>query len=147
MSEQWPLPTFHFSIVIGGSMDDAAFQEVTGIQTQIETQEYQEGGSNLVYHLPQFIKYSNLTLKRGIADSQSALMKWCQNTLESQLNKPIKTKTVTVRLLDADGSPCRIWEFHNVYPVKWNVNEFHATKNEVAIEEIELCYSRTKRTL
>ncbi|SBS31976.1 T4-like virus tail tube protein gp19 [Marinomonas spartinae] len=147
MSEQWPLPAFHFSVVIDNNTKDAAFQEVSGIESQVETEEYREGGNNLVYYLPKTIKHSNLSLKRGIADSRSTLVKWCQNTMESQLAKPIQPKTISVRLLDEKGSPCRVWVFYNAYPTKWRVDGFQSTKNEVAIEEIEVCYSQMERTL
>ncbi|GMQ48614.1 phage tail protein [Vibrio sp. 10N] len=146
MADEWPLPAFYFSVVIDSNDDDSAFQEVSGIETQVETEEYREGGNNLTYHLPKAIKSSNLTLKRGIADSSSALIQWCQEILDAQLSSAITTKTVSVRLLDETGSPCRVWELYNAYPVKWRVEGFNSTKNEVAIEEIEICYSRSSRT-
>lgn len=92
MADEWPLPAFYFSVVIGNNQDDSAFQEISGLEAQIDTEDYQEGGNNLVYHLPKVIKHSNLTLKRGIADSSSALVKWCQDTLEAQLSKAIVPK-------------------------------------------------------
>jgi phage tail-like protein len=146
MADEWPLPAFYFSVVIGNNQDDSAFQEISGLEAQIDTEDYQEGGNNLIYHLPKAIKHSNLLLKRGIADSSSALVKWCQDILEAQLAKAIEPKTVSVRLLDEKGSPCRVWVLYNAYPVKWRVEGFNSTKNDVAIEEIELCYSSASRT-
>ncbi|CAM3704394.1 T4-like virus tail tube protein gp19 [Vibrio aerogenes CECT 7868] len=145
MAEQWPLPAFYFTVVIDNNTDDSAFQEVSGIESQIETEEYREGGNNLVYYLPKAIKHSNLSLKRGIAGADSALVKWCQGIMESQLSKPVQPKTVSVRLLNEKGAPCCVWVFYNAYPIKWKVDGFQATKNEVAIEEVELCYSRARR--
>lgn len=145
MAEQWLIPAFYFTVVIDNSNDESAFQEVSGIESQIETEEYREGGNNLVYYLPKSIKHSNLSLKRGIADSDSTLVKWCHTTLESQLAKPIEPKTISVRLLNENGNPCRVWVFYNAYPVKWKVDGFNSTKNDIAIEEIEFCYSRSKR--
>ncbi|MGY0615937.1 phage tail protein [Vibrio sp. FJH11] len=146
MADEWPLPAFYFNVVIGNNQDDSAFQEISGLEAQIDTEDYQEGGNNLIYHLPKVIKHSNLLLKRGIADSGSALVKWCQDILGAQLSKAIEPKTVSVRLLDEKGSPCRVWVLYNAYPVKWRVEGFSSTKNEVAIEEIELCYSNVSRT-
>lgn len=145
MTDEWPLPAFHFSVVIDNNQDESAFQEITGIESRIETEEFQEGGNNLVYYLPKSVKYNHLSLKRGIANSQSTLVKWCQTIFNSQLYSPIKSNVLSVRLLDHTGSPCRVWVFYNAYPISWKVDAFHATKNEVAIEEIELCFSRARR--
>ncbi|MGL6315004.1 phage tail protein [Vibrio sp. WXL103] len=146
MDNDWPLPAFYFSVTIDNSDSDSAFQEVSGIEAQVETEEYHEGGNNLTYHLPKAIKSSNLRLKRGIADASSALVQWCQTIFDSQLSNPISTKTISIRLLDETGSPCRVWVLYNAYPVKWHVEAFQSTKNEVAIEEIEFCYSKVSRT-
>ena len=54
---------------------------------------------------------------------------------------PIVTRALEVSLLNARGMPIRSWTFDNAYPVKWQVGDFNSTKNEVAIETIELCYS------
>lgn len=146
MSESWPLPAFHFNVVIHGNNDECAFQEVSGIESQIETEEYREGGNNVVYYLPKTMKHSNLIIKRGIANSRSALVQWCESIQKSQLSKPIETKIISVHLLNEKRSPCRTWVFYNAYPVKWKVDSFNSTKNDVAIEEIEFCYSRVNRS-
>jgi hypothetical protein len=38
-----------------------------------------------------------------------------------------------------------MWSFADAYPVNWEVENFNATKNAVAIEKIELAYSTSRR--
>jgi len=52
-----------------------------------------------------------------------------------------------VQLLNEKGMPKRAWSFMNAYPVSWEVDEFNSTKNEVAIEKIELSYTWSNRVL
>jgi phage tail-like protein len=141
----WPLPAFYFQVTF---MDeDTAFQDVSGIGTQIETEEYREGGSdNFVYHLPKSVKFSNLVLKRGISSASSSLAVWCDSLFNSQFAE-IETRDLSVLLLDESGSAVRTWHFIGAYPVNWKIDSFNSTKNEVAIEEIELCYNHSFRIL
>ncbi|CAK9885815.1 MAG: hypothetical protein XXXJIFNMEKO3_02232 [Candidatus Erwinia impunctatus] len=144
---EWPLPAFHFSVSISGCADDVAFQEVSGLEVRIDTEEYLEGGSNMVYHLPKSIKNSNLVLKRAVSDKKSNLISWCLNVVNDQLSKPISTKSVSIHLLNESGVTCKSWTASNAYPVKVTMAPFNAEKNDIAIEEIEICFNRLERNL
>ena len=53
-----------------GGIAQAVFTEVSGLQLEMEVMEYQEGGNNdFVHRLPGRTKSSNLTLKRGMTNS------------------------------------------------------------------------------
>jgi phage tail-like protein len=146
-SSDYPLPAFHFSVVFTKFPGmDTAFQEVSGIGSEIDIQEVVEGGENgFVHRLPKGIKHPLLVLKRGIADATSILAHWCKDVLEGEFIEPIQTRDITVFLLDQNQVPVRGWEFTNTYPVKWEIDSFNSTKNEVAIETIELSYNSSKR--
>lgn len=147
--DDYPPPAFYFSVSISKAGDaDAAFQEVSGIGSQIETESYAEGGENrFTYQLPKAVTHPKLVLKRGIANNTSSLFKWCKSVLEGGFNQPIATKSIYVILLNAEAQPARKWSFANAYPVNWEVENFNATKNEVAIEKIELAYTYSQRFL
>jgi phage tail-like protein len=135
---------FHFAVRFGtdGADVDASFQEVGGIGAELETESVQEGGENrFVHQLPKGVKNTRLTLKRGLVPIDSKLVQWCKLVLEGGLAQPIETKEVQVMLLDREGGTLRHWSFTNAYPVKWSVEGFAATKNEVAVEQLELNYS------
>lgn len=144
---EWPLPAFYFSVSISGCAGDTAFQEVSGLEFQIDTEEYIEGGNNLAYHLPKSIKNSNLTLKRAVTEKKSQLLAWCLGIVNDQLSKPILTKSVSINLLNENGMTCKSWTASNAYPVKLKMEPFNATRNDIAIEEIEICFNRLQRNL
>ncbi|MGM3174589.1 phage tail protein [Dickeya lacustris] len=142
---EWPLAAFYFRVSIDNGSDDQAFEEISGIETHLETQPFIEGGGNSVYHLPVGIRQQPLRLRRGLTAANSLLVRWCKSCLEGQLNQAIVTKDLSVSLLNEQGDPLRTWLFYNAYPISWQVGRFHASRNEVAVEEIVLCFSRSKR--
>lgn len=149
-SNGYPLPAFHFQVDFGGGAagGDTSFQEVSGIGSELEVEAVAEGGENrFVHQLPKAIKYPKLVLKRGIAKMDSPLVKWCKAVLEQDYIKAIETKVLYVRLLDQAHNPMRAWTFSNAYPVNWDLEAFNATKNEAAIEKIELVYNFSERTM
>lgn len=146
----YPLSAFYFKVVIAlsGSSMDTSFQDVSGISLEIGVEEVEEGGENRFLHrLPKAVKHGNLVLKRGIAPSDSPLATWCMDTLEADMSSTITTSQVWVYLLDENQIPIRGWFFDNAYPVKWEIDAFNSTKNEVAIETIELAYYTVNRII
>ncbi len=145
----YPPPAFSFAVSIGNSqsIDDAAFSEVSGIGTEVETEAVQEGGENrFVHQLPKSVKHGQLELKRGIARVESRFAAWCKKTLENEFATPIELQIVIVSLVDANGAALRAWQFNDAWPVKWSIDAFSSTKNEVAVEKISLAYSYAQRT-
>ncbi|RZI58244.1 MAG: phage tail protein [Rubrivivax sp.] len=146
----YPPPAFHFAVTFGANAKDAdgAFREVTGLGPEMETESVVEGGQNaFVHQLPKAVKHPKLVLSRGIATMESRLLLWCQSVLEGGLAQPIFPKQLHVFLLDEQGGPLRVWSVQNAYPVKWSVEAFQATRNEVAIERIELAYAGSSRLM
>ena len=143
-SQLYPLPAFHFRVAFAGSGSnaDTAFQEVSGISAQMETEPYSEGGENrFVHQLPKSTKSNKLVLKRGVAELDSPLIEWCRAVFEGDLMEPIKAMEVTISLMNEAQEPVRAWTVVNAFPVSWEVEGFNSTKNEIAIEKIELNYN------
>jgi len=143
----YPPSSFYFRVVFERSagIADVSFQEVSGIGWEIDVESVVEGGENrYVHQLPKGAKHPKLVLKRGIAKKNSGLVEWCRSVLE-QFEMPIKPKALQVKLLDGRGDPIRSWSIAGAYPVNWEVENFNATKNEVAIEKIELNYTTLTR--
>jgi phage tail-like protein len=141
---------FHFAVAVDGATanEDGAFQEVGGLESEIELETVVEGGENrFVHRLPKPVKHPNLVLKRGIASSQSQLVTWCKAVLEADFAEAIAPRGIVVSLRDAEGEPLRSWSIGNAFPVKWSVDGFGGMKNEVAIESMEFAYNTLKRTL
>lgn len=143
---QYPVPSFYFRVNCG-SNDEVAFSEVSGISSEMETETITEGGENrFVYRLPKTVKYQNLKLKRGILNRNSELSKWCAEVLMGDFTKKITPRLIRVSLLNEEGNELAGWEFHNAYPIKWEVSDLNSMKNEIAVETIELAFSYMTRT-
>lgn len=141
---------FYFKVAFAATagMSDTSFQDVSGIGSEIETEPYVEGGENrYVHQLPKSVKHPKLVLKRGIAKSTSPLVAWCRSVFEGDFAAPIVPMSVMVYLMDENKVPIRAWSFSNAYPVNWEVENFNSTKNEVAIEKIELSYNYSNRVI
>ena len=140
---------FHFSVSFSGNgpaISDAAFQEVSGLESGIDVESVTEGGENrFVHQLPKPAKRSNLTLKRGLTTDSSALVQWCKSTIENDFTDTIQPKDLQVSLLDEEGDPVASWSIGRAFPIKWSVNGFDAMENELAIETIELAFLTLQR--
>ena len=145
LSDLFLLPTgFHFSVVIfvdGIPYPDLFFQEVSGLNVEIATSEFIEGGENRFKHqLPERPNYSNLVLKRGLMTG-SFLIRWCKRAIE---NYDFDPAFILISLLNGKHIPTVTWSITDAYPVKWNTSAFNAEKSELAIETIELTYKYFK---
>ncbi|PCJ21791.1 MAG: phage tail protein [Gammaproteobacteria bacterium] len=147
--QAYPPTAFHFKLSIAYVYcADSSFKEVSGIEAEWSTKDVVEGGENrFVHRLPTQLKHPLLTLKRGVADSESPLVIWCKETLELGLVDVIRPQPIVVHLLDENREPLRAWFFDHAYPVKWKVESFDSQKNEVAIEEVQLHYNYSNRII
>ncbi|NEQ68641.1 MAG: phage tail protein [Symploca sp. SIO2D2] len=121
---------------------DIGFQTVSGLSSQVETEEIREGGENMfMQRLPKRITYSNLVLTRGMVIG---------SLLNRNLNLQFSTMTFipgTVLVILLGNTPLGLgpvagWVCQEAYPVKWEVSDLDGSKNEVVIETMELAYSR-----
>ncbi|HEY4319219.1 MAG TPA: phage tail protein [Herbaspirillum sp.] len=149
-SDVYPPSAFHFKVAFAATLGltDTSFQEVSGIAAEIDTETVVEGGENRYVHtLPKGVKHPNLELKRGIASMTSPLVIWCRSVFEMDFITPVVAQPIVVQLLDESMLPIRAWSFANAFPVKWEVENFNSTKNEVAIEKIVLSYTYSNRLI
>ena len=131
-----PVLAFCFAVEISGLIV-AGFSEVSGLQAEIEVQEYREGGLNEYTHKRAGpVKYpSNLTLKKGITDS-SELWSWYRDVMSGKIQR----KPVDVVLMNSAGDEWRRWKLQNAYPVKWTGPDMKAATSEIAVETLELAH-------
>ena len=112
------------------------FTEVSGLESEIKMEEYQEGGVNqYVHHLPRLTKPAHLVFKTGLTDI-STLWNWYDNTSQGIIHR----KNGTIMLLDRKQIPVMWWNFRNALPVKWTGPDFDSSSEQVAFESIELVH-------
>ena len=132
----YPLPAFHFQVQWGGS--NLGFSEASGLTIETQVIEYRDGLSPQYspIKMPGIPKFSNITLKRGVANGDNEFYKWLATT---SLNK-VERRDITISLLNEDHEPVMTWKAVNCFPVKIEGPSLNSTGNEVAIETLELAH-------
>ncbi len=131
---------FRFKVEIDG-LEAGGFSEVTGFDASIDVMEYREGDMvQTPMKMPGLKKYSNITLKKGLADT-TVLYDWITAGIEGEVER----KTLTITLLDQTESPVASWQIINAWPVKYTGPDFNATSSEVAIETLEVAHEGMTR--
>ncbi len=135
-----PYRGYNFLVEIDG-ITQAGFQEVSGLDASTDAIEYREGNDpNHVRKLPGMNKYSAISLKRGITDSDQ-LWKWYRTVADG---KP-ERKNGSIVLLDDTGQEKIRWNFVNAWPTKWTGPSFNSTSNAVAVETLEIAHEEVKK--
>ena len=131
-----PYTSFNYMVFIDG-IPAGGFSEVTGLQMEVEVEDYREGGNNnFIHKLPGPARFpSTLTLKRGLT-SLSILWVWAEAVRRGNIDR----KTGSVMLLNRMGLPVMLWEFEEAYPSKWIGPDLRANANEIAVETVELMH-------
>ena len=147
-NSQYPLTNFRFLISIDNIVV-AGFSEVSGLEKNIETEDYKEGGNDFIYKFPKGITFHNLVLKKGLSDNDE-LWKWHQkisNAISHQKPLGVLKKNITLVVLDEKRQKTQ-WTFifKNAYPVKWTGPTLNALGNSIVIETLELVHQGFERS-
>ncbi len=139
-----PYLQFNFRVEIDG-VEIGGFSDVSGLQAEVETEDFHEGGQNAFVHkFAKHAKFPNLTLKRGIFN-KTELTDW----VIQSMNGDIEKKSLAVVLNDNDGTRGGNWrfEFSEAYPVKWSGSDLSAKGNDVFVENVEFVHHGMKMVL
>ena len=143
--------TYRFWIEVGSKrMIVGAFIECSGLEAQIEVEEWKEGGLNDRVHLfpGRAQKASNLVLRRGIATDE--LWRWYYRVTQGDFagSGPGQTarQNLTIIVHGYDQIKPMRWTIEGALPVKWSGPTFKANASEVAVESIELIHKGLRRT-
>lgn len=112
------------------------FSECSGLEMSLDVEDYKEGGRNgEILKFPTRVKWSNITLKRGIGAS-TTLWDWHYGFVEGKG----KRRDGIIILQDDTHTPHNIWYFRRGLPIKYTGPSLNATQNSVAIEAIEIAH-------
>jgi len=136
-----PYSAFNFLVNINGPVGPeeplGGFAEASGLGTEITIAEYRNGNEaeNHVRKIPGTHKVSDVTLKRGIVNSQD-LWDWID---EVRRSGPAGQREVVITLRDEAGQDVQSWMLHNVVPMKYTGPTLAGKGDgEVAMEELVL---------
>jgi phage tail-like protein len=132
-----PYGAFNFLVELAGIIV-AGFTEVSGLDAEVQVEEYHEGGQNAYIHrLPGPARYpTNLVLRHGLSDIDQ-LWRWQASVLRGSVER----QNASVVLLGTDGEPVWRWNFRDAYPVRWSGPSLRASTGDVAIESLELVHN------
>lgn len=136
MSNEWPIPKFHFLVKIGDS--EMMFQEVSGLEAVSQDIEYRRGDSPDFSNvkMPGIKKFGNVTMKKGVFVKDNKFFEWMARIKDRNAGR----EKVTIRLLDESGSVTMTWTLTGAFPVKVSSTDLKADGNEVAVETLELSH-------
>ncbi|HEV8322985.1 MAG TPA: phage tail protein [Myxococcota bacterium] len=125
---------YAFAVEIKGVVQ-AHFASVTGLSSENECFDFQEGGVNEYTHKRMGVaKQAPLMLKRGIAKGDIDFFKWRQTIREG---KPVRHDGSVIMFDNKGQEVCR-WNFVRAWPSKYEGPELNGTANDMAIESLEL---------
>ncbi len=120
-----------------------SFNEVSGLGAQIEVEPIAEGGQNeFVHQRPKGITWSNITLKRGVTDSES-MYRWFKQVSGDSFSgnrDKFEYKSCAILALEVDGGISREWAIYEAIPVRWTGPSLSADSSDIATEELEIAH-------
>jgi phage tail-like protein len=162
MTEQQLLRAFRFKVTLkraavrgpspappdrpeGFELADGAFQECSGLEIEMDVQEYQEGGrNNATVRRVGRARYSPIILKRGMfysgdsGPANKALWKWLQDVVSGV--RPVERYDGTIEVMSKADDVSATWTFDRGLPMKIRGPELNAKTGEVAIEELHIAH-------
>jgi phage tail-like protein len=147
------LPAFRFEVKlllspasekVASPLADGAFQECSGLEIEMDVQEYQEGGrNNGVIRRVGRAKFPSIVLKRGMfhqtgGKADGALWRWMQSIINGEY--PVQRYDGLVYVMSADNTVRATWHFDRGLPAKVKGPELNAKTGEIAIEELTIAH-------
>lgn len=145
------LTTFRFEVSFDRAsgdgpqgLGDGGFQEVSGLEVEMDVAEYNEGGRNDgVIRRVGRAKYQTLVFKRGMflpsgGDAEPELWQWFQDVVVGV--RPVRRYNGSVRVQDQAGKTRATWRFIRALPAKIVGPQLNGKSGEIAVEELHLAH-------
>lgn len=140
VNERVTAATFVFEV---DGLEIGQFQEVSGLEVEVSVESVEEGGENgFVHRLPGRMTWPNITLKRGITQTDN-LLTWLNKSSGEQFGAAGNTltrSTAAITLTGPAGTRIRAWEFVGAFPVKWKGPDFATDSTTAAAETLEIAH-------
>lgn len=151
-----PLPAFNFYIMLikepsdpFGTVVSAAsallggFSECTGLESEVQTEDYLAGGQNdRVFRFPTRANYMPITLTRGVGFSEDLYL-WHEEFLKGEGQR----RNGLIFLANELRVPIKTWSFENAIPTKWQGPALNATSSGTSIEKLEIVHEKLTLTM
>jgi phage tail-like protein len=140
----WPMPKFRFNVDFGTEQTNIAFQEVSGMDKEVQVIEYRDSNSAQfsTMKMPGIVKYGNVTMKRGIFVGDNTFWNWMSKITMNTVAR----RLVIIRLLNENNKVTMQWNLNNAWPTKISSTDLKSDGNEVAVDTIEIAYETLEIT-
>ncbi len=130
-----------FKVEIEG-LEAGGFRKCSGVRTETEVFEYQEGGDNeSVRKLLGPTKSSNIILTKGWVN-EDVLFSWRDKIASSGTNK-IERKNGSIICIADDGTTeLKRWNFQKAWPVRWELGELDGSASQAFCEMLEIAVEK-----
>jgi phage tail-like protein len=145
MPPKEPRPPSRFRLDLGGKEGIGNFRECTGLDSEttvIEHTSVDANGNPIIRKVPGALKWSNITLKRGI-DTQMELWQWRKDIVDGKIGE--SRKDGTIQVVDWEGNPVMTFKFVRAWPCRYSSPGLNAGANEILVEELELAHEGFER--
>ena len=140
MPPKEPRPPSRFRLDLGGKEAIGIFRECTGLDSETTVIEHTSVDAQRQPGHPQGprrVKWSNITLKRGVDENQE-LWNWRKQVLDEG---PDSARVDGfIEMLDYNGTPIKRYKFLQGWPVKYTGVSFDPKSSDVAVEELQICH-------
>jgi phage tail-like protein len=147
-----PYVNFRFRLELN-NVQVAGFAECSGLSMETKVFEYNEGGRNeTTLKFPETTTYGNITLKRGITQSND-LIEWQRDVIDGRFERNPRpprdaksprpanqNRAIAIILQNELGNDVKRWNLINAFPVKWLGPDLKAAGAEVAFETLEIAH-------
>ena len=136
MARTHPYSAFNFIVEFDGSELLGGFSDVSGLSAEITIAEYRNGNAreNYVQKVPGLNKTGDVTLKRGIVNSE-VLWNWISSVRNQSVEAKVASMVVT--LLSESRTPVQRWLLRSCAPIKYTGPTLAAKGGtDVAMEEL-----------
>ena len=133
------IESYRFVVEVEGETV-GAFRGVSGLDSETEVIEYQDGTDKTLRKRPGRLKYSNIVLKKGYL-TETKLRVWWEEIQRGEF----VPKNGTIPIFDRAGDAVDQYNFYEGWPCKWKGFSLDESNPGPVIEEIELCVEGLER--
>jgi phage tail-like protein len=139
-----PLAGFHFALEVQGVIE-GYFTEVSGLGSETEVIDHKvvnAKGIQEVIKVPGRLKWSDITMKRGITSSLD-IWDWRKMVEDGKVDDARRDGSVI--MFDQTLTQVARWNFQKAWPVKVSGPSLKSDSNDLVVEELTITHEHIER--